>query len=301
MAERPIDKTRTPRTVFAEQNMNLDDAVISHIVWKDKLLQYLLKGEERLDPAELSRDDRCPLGGWILSEGQQYADHSEYATLKTEHTRFHKAVGDVVRGAKLGLSIKPETVLGTDSEFGVASAAVVTAIVGLQRKIPRRGVLTAPVEAAATGEMRDTAIQSKRAREPRETVDWNPSYSVGVAQLDDDHQYLISLINVLLESLGNEQGHATAGVVLRELGEYAGKHFTAEERLMAQAGYPHLAQHRREHEIFKGRVAEMKQEFEANCGFDASKLLIFLRSWLLRHIQQIDKQYSSHLHAQGIR
>jgi hemerythrin len=148
---------------------------------------------------------------------------------------------------------------------------------------------------------RSAAVQPKNAGHPHESAEWNPSYSVGVSQLDEHHQYLISLINILVEALGNQDQRSTTGIVLRELAEYAENHFTAEEKLMAETGYPHLSQHKREHERFIVRVAELKKEFDEDSDFDAGKILMFLRSWLLRHIRQIDKKYSSHLQENGIR
>jgi methyl-accepting chemotaxis protein len=157
-----MDKSEGGRLPFAEPDMNLNDAAIAHIVWKDKLLEYLIKRNASLDPSELSRDDKCPLGKWISGGGQEYASYPEYTTLKSEHTRFHKAVGDVVRGALLGLSIKPETVLGADSEFGAASAAVVTSIVGLKGKVRQEDILTSSAAAGKRGSKRGRSAQERR-------------------------------------------------------------------------------------------------------------------------------------------
>lgn len=279
--------------------MNLNEAAIAHIVWKDKLLEYLLKRDASLDPSELSRDDRCPLGVWILGDAQLYASHPEYGMLKAQHTRFHKAVGEVVRGARLGLSIKPETVLGTGSEFGAASAAVVMAIVGLKRKVRQGDALTLTATPGKHGSER-AAAQCKEASQPHDTVAWDPGYSVGVSQLDGHHQYLICLTNILAETPNDKDQRSTTEIVLRELAEYAEHHFTVEEKLMAETGYPHLSQHKREHERFIARVAELKKEFDKDAGFDANKILVFLRTWLIRHIRQIDKKYSAHLQESGI-
>jgi len=279
--------------------MNLNDAAIAHIVWKEKLLGYLLKRDESLDPSELSRDDKCPLGQWILGAGQQYASHPEFAALRAQHTRFHKAVGDVVRGARLGLSIKPEILLDADSEFGGASVAVVTAIIGLKRKAAQAKVKTAGVTSKIDGSKR-MAARSKDTRQIHETVDWDPSYTVGVVQLDEHHQFFIALINIVVEALRNGGQRSTTGIVLRQLREFAENHFAVEEKLMTQTAYPFLAQHRREHERFMARLVELEREFEADSGLDVAKVLVFLRSWLFRHMRQIDKKYSSHLHAGGI-
>ena len=115
--------------------MDFDEAVLAHIAWKERLFECLIRRDGSLNPSELEVDNCCELGRWIHGEGSQYSGYPEYTTLRREHARFHKAVGDVVKGALLGLSIKPETLLGTGSEFGRASAAVVTAIVALKSKV----------------------------------------------------------------------------------------------------------------------------------------------------------------------
>ena len=160
--------------------MDFDEAAISHLQWKDTLLNHLAKRDERLDPFELSLDDRCALGQWIQGEGARYSSDPAYISLKTQHTRFHKAVGEVVRGASLGLKIRVEKVLGTDSEFGEASVAVITALVNLKREvaIPTRSMAAV----AGGGEDNATAvIVSPASSMDTRYPGWDPSYSVGVA------------------------------------------------------------------------------------------------------------------------
>ena len=118
--------------------MDLDQAVQAHSQWKKKLADYLAKRDGSLIPAELSMDNKCPLGQWIYGEGAaKFSQLPEFPTLKREHTRFHKAVGDVVRNADSGKSITEEIALGSKSEFGAASSAVVTAILNLKARVPK--------------------------------------------------------------------------------------------------------------------------------------------------------------------
>lgn len=279
--------------------MNFDDAAISHIVWKDTLVEYLIKRDGNLKPSEVEVDDKCPLGQWILGEGKHCSNFPEYATLKEQHTRFHKAAGEVVRGALLGLAIKPETVLGAESEFGGASIAVVTAIMDLKRRVPQG----APAAAASAGKAASgcAIVLPKDGDEQQPAVlDWDPSYSVGVSQFDEHHQYLFCLINILLGALGKGHERSALGIVLAELAKYAEKHFTAEEELMAKTNYPRLLEHRQEHARFVARVWDLKKQFDVNSLADASTVLIFLRAWVAHHIKRVDKMYSSHLNASGI-
>jgi len=130
----PITSKRRMKAPLAGLDMDFDEAAISHLEWKDRLIEYLAKRDGSLNPFEVALDDRCPLGQWIHGEGSQYSSYPEYAALKRQHARFHKAVGDVVGGTRLGLTIKTGAVLSTESEFGEASAAVITAIMGPKRK-----------------------------------------------------------------------------------------------------------------------------------------------------------------------
>ncbi len=112
--------------------MNFDDAISAHAQWKMKLSLYLLHPDGSLDAATVSLDNKCPLGQWIIGEGAKYSTLPEYAQLKTQHTRFHKAVGGVIRKAAAGQKVAEETALGSHSEFGTSSAAVVSAIMAMK-------------------------------------------------------------------------------------------------------------------------------------------------------------------------
>jgi hypothetical protein len=112
--------------------MNFDDAIAAHTQWKMKLSSYLSHPDGSLDAATVSLDNKCALGQWITGDGAKYSTLPEYAKLKTEHTRFHKAVGDVVRKASSGQRVADETALGSHSEFASASSAVVSAIMAMR-------------------------------------------------------------------------------------------------------------------------------------------------------------------------
>src|SRR5579864_7349373 len=97
--------------------MDFDQAIAAHGAWKLKLRDYLSKPNGSLKVAEISLDNKCPLGQWIYSEGSRYSKLPEYSTLKTEHAHFHKAAAEVVRKADSGQSVTEEMALGSSSEF----------------------------------------------------------------------------------------------------------------------------------------------------------------------------------------
>ena len=114
--------------------MNFDQAITAHSDWKRKLSSYIQKPDHSLKPAEVAMDNTCELGKWIGGEGAKFSKLPEYASLKTAHTSFHKAAGEVVRKADAGQNVTEEVALGAKSEFSAASSAVVQAIMHMKAK-----------------------------------------------------------------------------------------------------------------------------------------------------------------------
>ena len=114
--------------------MNFDDAVAAHSEWKRKLNSYVQNPDYSLNAAEVAADDRCVLGQWLKGEAQKYSALPEFAKLRAEHTRFHKAAADIVSRVDRGQDVSPDLAIGGGSEFGRASSAVVLAIVGMKKK-----------------------------------------------------------------------------------------------------------------------------------------------------------------------
>ena len=115
--------------------MDFDHAIAAHSAWKSKLAGYLKNPDHSIKAAEIALDDHCELGKWIAGEGKQFAKLPEYASVKSEHTRFHKAAAEVVHRADAGQKVSEEVVLGGKSEFASASAAVVRSIMALKAKV----------------------------------------------------------------------------------------------------------------------------------------------------------------------
>ena len=271
--------------------MDFDQAAISHIEWKERLLRYLREPDMSLDADQLAADDRCKLGRWIHEEREQYSIYPEYAALKQHHTRFHRTVGGLLRGVRVGLSVRAETLLGADTEFGKASAAVLAAIMTLKRvaeeNVSGKNMAVSPGD----GVLRDSC-DGENGMKP---VHWRESYSVGIAELDEHHQYFFCLLNILQDALGQEKSESVVEMVLNELIEFARYHFATEEELMRKAEYPGLAKHSGEHAIVAARLAKLKERFQPREKDNGFALLDLVRSWLVAHFEQADKEYSVYL------
>ncbi len=82
--------------------LDFDGVIQAHMGWKQKLRDFISGSGENLDPAVVSRDDKCVLGCWIHGEGQRYARESGFARLTKSHADFHRCAGDVVRAQLAG-------------------------------------------------------------------------------------------------------------------------------------------------------------------------------------------------------
>ena len=76
---------------------------------------------------------------------------------------------------------------------------------------------------------------------------WSSVFSVGVAEIDNQHKKLVDMANRLNDAMKAGQGKEAIGKVLNELVSYTATHFAYEERLMDQHKYPMSPEHKQEH------------------------------------------------------
>jgi hemerythrin-like metal-binding protein len=126
-------------------------------------------------------------------------------------------------------------------------------------------------------------------------LQWNSNYSVGVDSMDRQHRKLFEILNELHAAMMKGEAQKITGELLRKLVAYTREHFTAEEALMATAGYSALAQHRIKHRDLIKQVDDLAARYERGENNLNLPLLNFLRDWLTNHIQQEDKLYGPSL------
>lgn len=130
-------------------------------------------------------------------------------------------------------------------------------------------------------------------------IEWNETFSVGVAELDGHHRRLAELINSLADHVVHAPGDKLLiDKAISTLAAYAFYHFGREEQLMAQAGFSELPSHLAEHEQFCEMIKEIGRN--ATMGLiDLKRLTDFLVLWWSHHILEVDMQYKPYLAAAG--
>lgn len=131
-------------------------------------------------------------------------------------------------------------------------------------------------------------------------MEWSPSLSVEVGQIDAEHRGLVNTINELHDAMLHAKGKEVIGGIIERLARYAVHHFATEEKLMQQAHYPGYALHKAEHDAFVKKVAHFKEEFGQGKVMLTTEVINYLKEWLKHHIMETDKKYTQSLHAAGV-
>jgi len=126
---------------------------------------------------------------------------------------------------------------------------------------------------------------------------WTPDLAVGVELIDRQHQELFAAIDRLLEAMADGLGRGEVGRLIGFLGKYVVEHFRDEEKLMADAGCPELAQHRRVHEEFTADLGRLVAQLEATGPTSALAVEVNTRGaqWLRTHVMVMDKRVGEFL------
>ena len=92
-------------------------------------------------------------------------------------------------------------------------------------------------------------------------ITWSTGLSVGVTEFDHEHQRLIGHINELRRAMSEGEGRKVVRSVLDGLVNYARVHFTHEESLLRQHGYPGFDAHKKEHDEMTTKILALRDRF----------------------------------------
>ncbi|MBL6986312.1 MAG: EAL domain-containing protein [Methylobacter sp.] len=124
-----------------------------------------------------------------------------------------------------------------------------------------------------------------------EVFPWNKNFEVGVPLIDEQHQKLVELLNVLAGHLAYQSDIPTLNNVFNDLAEYAIYHFQAEEAIW-HSFFPEDAwelKHKDDHRRFLSTVNRIMSE-KTTRPLDQviEEILTFLTQWLAFHILDTD-------------
>lgn len=123
-------------------------------------------------------------------------------------------------------------------------------------------------------------------------IEWDESLSVGIPEIDIDHQRFLRLINELNEAIITRMEREKIRTCMRSILEDAYCHFAHEEALFKEWGYPEAAEHSRKHEQMILVMNKIMGRFEHNCTeYELIEAGLNVKAALINHLLTEDMKY----------
>jgi hemerythrin-like metal-binding protein len=126
---------------------------------------------------------------------------------------------------------------------------------------------------------------------------WDPSMTVGVKHIDDQHKQLFATLGKLEDTSTLKKGEAELKKILYFLANYVSTHFSDEEEIQKRYRYPDFHRHHRIHEAFKREVARLVRRLVEQGASEAllAEVKHTCGDWLVTHIKGHDMKIGAHI------
>lgn len=133
-------------------------------------------------------------------------------------------------------------------------------------------------------------------------MEWSDKLSVGVDSVDVQHKRLVAMVNELFDAMKEGRGKDVLEKTLDGLIKYTVYHFSYEEKLFEQTGYPLSDEHKKEHKNLTEQVLIIQEKMKSGASFSLSmEVMEFLKGWLVNHIMGSDKKFGPYFVERGIK
>lgn len=133
-----------------------------------------------------------------------------------------------------------------------------------------------------------------------ELIQWHTDMSVKITEIDQQHKYLINLLNELFDAMIKGKADSIINEVVDSLIEYSNFHFSVEEKYFDDYEYPGAEHHKLAHVFFIDEVKNFKKEIGEGRKTVSVDVFNYLKDWLTDHIMVSDKKYSKYLIGKGV-
>ncbi|MCL1794742.1 MAG: bacteriohemerythrin [Oscillospiraceae bacterium] len=128
-------------------------------------------------------------------------------------------------------------------------------------------------------------------------IAWDPGFETGNGEVDAQHRQVFRLVNKLVEECMNKTAPEKLKETLDFLVGYTVRHFSDEEALQLQCGYPGYEKHKQIHDDFIETVGGLVRRFAESgssewLSGDVNKILV---RWLVNHIMHEDKKIGEYI------
>ena len=120
-------------------------------------------------------------------------------------------------------------------------------------------------------------------------LEWSEHLSIDHAEIDQEHRYMISLIDRLYNLPDNGKPLDEMEHLFCDLVDFMAIHFEHEEHLMTEIDYPKLASHAKEHDGLIGTYASFFYERGSRDRIARQGALTDLSILIIDHIKAFDR------------
>jgi hemerythrin len=126
-------------------------------------------------------------------------------------------------------------------------------------------------------------------------IEWRDDFSVGVPDVDHEHQELIRLINELHDAMSHDNSDVTVMDFLGEIYAHVAAHFALEEKIMRERNYDQYSDHKADHETLLDELRDIMDDYEENAFFSDDIFANAVGSWFSDHFRNRDARLHKHL------
>ena len=133
------------------------------------------------------------------------------------------------------------------------------------------------------------AKEEKNAEESN--IEWNEDLILGIKEIDQQHEQLISLANQIIEGFKLDKSKKEIKDSLRNFIDFTAYHFGTEEEYFAQSDYKKSKEHIQEHKAFIKKLKAFQTEYASSKKTKGGNISTFILTWIKNHISIEDKLY----------
>jgi len=128
-------------------------------------------------------------------------------------------------------------------------------------------------------------------------IAWSVDLETGNDAIDSQHKELFKLTSDLVAACENKKEHEVLGDALNFLASYTVKHFADEEALQLEYKFPAYEKHKKLHDDFKEKAAELVRQHQENSNSENLRAQVnsVIVRWLLQHIKGEDFKIAEHI------
>jgi len=129
-------------------------------------------------------------------------------------------------------------------------------------------------------------------------IEWNDSFSVNNAEIDNQHKKWIEIYNQMHDRMIDTTDIDYNGIckeALSSMHDYARTHFRFEEEYLEKIRYPEIVKHRRKHKDFSTMIYSYLRGMEEGKLILNTEVIKLIKNWLLDHIMIEDKKFATFL------